>query len=188
MLFLTLLLSVCEALKISEIQGNQWLSPYNGRTVHAVQGIVTGIDPKYGFYMQDPNPDNDPATSEAIFVYYPHSKDINAGDHVNIAIAQVKEFKGRPDSNSLTELIPKGAITKIGFHSDVLSVIEPKELGGPRMPNVVLYDRDIFPLVRKEVDVDAMNEKLDLSRGLDYFESFEHMLVKIHNPMIVSKV
>ena len=57
-----------EGEKISEIQGAGHLSPLKNRPVYNVHGIVTAIRGD-GFYMQDPDPDDDIATSEGIFVY-----------------------------------------------------------------------------------------------------------------------
>ncbi len=53
--------------RISAIQGAAHRSPLEGRTV-TTQGIVTALATN-GFYLQDPNPDNNLATSEGIFVF-----------------------------------------------------------------------------------------------------------------------
>jgi uncharacterized protein len=55
-------------LRIHDIQGRQHLSPYRDRAVAAVPGIVTARRSN-GFFMQDPQPDADPRTSEGIFVF-----------------------------------------------------------------------------------------------------------------------
>ena len=44
------------------------MSPYNGKKVNNVEGVVTALD-KNGFYIEDNQPDNDPATSEGMYVY-----------------------------------------------------------------------------------------------------------------------
>ncbi len=54
--------------RIRDIQGAAHLSPLNGQSVSAVPGIVTGVRSN-GFYLQDPNPDANVATSEGIFVF-----------------------------------------------------------------------------------------------------------------------
>ena len=53
---------------IHEIQGAGHLSPLSGQAVANVPGIVTARRSN-GFYMQDPAPDADDATSEGIFVF-----------------------------------------------------------------------------------------------------------------------
>ncbi|MEP6704700.1 MAG: choice-of-anchor D domain-containing protein, partial [Acidobacteriota bacterium] len=53
---------------IHEIQGAAHISPLVGQQVVGVAGIVTS-KASNGFFMQDPAPDADPATSEGIFVF-----------------------------------------------------------------------------------------------------------------------
>jgi uncharacterized protein len=54
--------------RIREIQGAAHLSPLNNVAVSDVPGVVIARASN-GFYMQDPAPDADPATSEGIFVF-----------------------------------------------------------------------------------------------------------------------
>lgn len=61
-----------ESVRIHDIQGDTRISPYAGQQVTDVAGIVTGIrtyGSSRGFWIQDPTPDADPATSEGVFVY-----------------------------------------------------------------------------------------------------------------------
>lgn len=61
-----------ESVRIHDIQGSTRMSPYAGQQVTDVAGIVTGIrtyGSSRGFWIQDPNPDADPATSEGVFVF-----------------------------------------------------------------------------------------------------------------------
>jgi uncharacterized protein len=57
-----------EGLRIHDIQGRQHLSPYRGSFALAVPGVVTARRFN-GFYFQDPQPDDDPRTSEGLFVF-----------------------------------------------------------------------------------------------------------------------
>ncbi|CAM5676914.1 Endonuclease/exonuclease/phosphatase OS=Streptomyces tendae OX=1932 GN=GUR47_13025 PE=4 SV=1 [Streptomyces tendae] len=60
------------SVRIHDIQGSTRLSPYAGRQVTDVAGIVTGVrgyGSSKGFWIQDPRPDADPATSEGVFVF-----------------------------------------------------------------------------------------------------------------------
>ena len=60
-------------IRIRDIQGTGLQSPLEGRVLRDggfVVGIVTGFATNAnGFYLQDPDPDNDPRTSEGIFVF-----------------------------------------------------------------------------------------------------------------------
>ncbi|MFE7595513.1 lamin tail domain-containing protein, partial [Kitasatospora sp. NPDC057512] len=49
--------------RIHDIQGAARTSPLAGSAVSAVPGVVTAVGPS-GFWYQDPQPDNDPGTSE----------------------------------------------------------------------------------------------------------------------------
>src|SRR5919108_1465593 len=71
------------ATTIHEVQGAAHRSPLVGTNVTGVEGIVTakrtGVSPR-GFYMQDPAPDGNSATSEGIFVFTSTAPTVNVGD------------------------------------------------------------------------------------------------------------
>lgn len=96
---------------VSRIQGTGDHSSFAGQTV-SVEGIIT-MDARQrggfrGFYLQqaDGETDNDPQTSEALFVYT-HRTDGQHGDRVHVS-GRVKEFHG------LTELTDITSITRCG--------------------------------------------------------------------------
>ena len=60
--------TVSPTLRIHEIQGSSHLSPYAGQRTSFVPGVVTAVR-NNGFWMQDPSPDANAATSEGIFVF-----------------------------------------------------------------------------------------------------------------------
>src|SRR5262249_21769733 len=66
------------ALRIHDLQGAGQLSPYNGQTVSGIPGVVTALGAR-GFYMQDPEPDADEATSEGIFVFTSVAPTVSVG-------------------------------------------------------------------------------------------------------------
>ncbi|WP_327391922.1 MULTISPECIES: endonuclease/exonuclease/phosphatase family protein [unclassified Streptomyces] len=81
--------------RIHDIQGATRLSPYAGREVAGVPGIVTGVrdfGSARGFWLQDADPDDDPATSEGIFVYTgKKSPGVAVGDKLTVS-GEVSEF------------------------------------------------------------------------------------------------
>src|ERR671934_2298728 len=86
---------------IHDIQGASHISPKNGQNVSNVNGIVTAKRTN-GFYMQDPSPDADPATSEGIFVFTSSApSSVNVGDAVTVN-GHVSEF--RPGGSSSANL------------------------------------------------------------------------------------
>ncbi|WP_239094863.1 ExeM/NucH family extracellular endonuclease [Planotetraspora silvatica] len=94
--------------QIADVQGAGDASPLTGQAVR-VEGVVTadfqGTNQLSGFYVQDPTPDADPATSDAVFVFTPRPAAI--GDKVRVT-GTVAEFNG------LTELSPVSAVDVCG--------------------------------------------------------------------------
>jgi predicted extracellular nuclease len=94
--------------EIAEVQGSGDATPLAGQTVR-VEGVVTGdfqrADQLSGFFMQDPTPDADPATSDGLFVF--SGKDVKVGDKVLVS-GKAVEFNG------LTELSPVSAVDVCG--------------------------------------------------------------------------
>jgi len=86
---------------IHTIQGASHLSPLNG-LYETTQGIVIALRSN-GFYMQDPEPDADEATSEGIFVFTRSAPAVLAGDLVEV-VGTVTEFRpgGAGGLNNLT--------------------------------------------------------------------------------------
>ena len=108
----TLLASVCfgavlavtaqREMAISAIQGNSNMSPVAGERV-STQGIVTGLH-RTGFFIQTPDEkaDNDPLTSEGIFVFTRTEppKEAAIGNLVSIT-GMVEEYRPRNETNTL---------------------------------------------------------------------------------------
>src|SRR5262249_45693353 len=97
-----------KTLHIHDIQGPGHVSPLAGHDVNDVPGIVTAVA-KSGFFMQDPTPDKDVATSEGIFVFTKDKPTVSAGDSVTVS-GTVQEFrpgKNDPNTLSVTEIAGK---------------------------------------------------------------------------------
>src|SRR5829696_5161778 len=78
-------------LRIGDIQGAAHRSPREDKTVEAVPGVVTAVRSN-GFWMQDAEPDGDPATSEGIFVFTGSAPTVAAGAAVTVS-GLVAEFR-----------------------------------------------------------------------------------------------
>lgn len=153
---------------IPEIQGISHTSPYVGKEVSNVEGVVTAVyNSKYnkGFFYQSLTPDNDPRTSEGIWVEGDTS--VSVGDILNIS-GTVKEIQfSAKDEKQLT-------ITSIKLSSKRLLAknkdIKPFEINGKDIPKNVS---------------NFISETLDIkNNAMDYYESLEGMLVKVNNPLI----
>lgn len=115
------------ATAISQVQGEKSSSPLAGETV-TVEGVIT-MDARHGggfqgFYLQQPDreTDDNPQTSEALFVYTNRATG-NRGERVRVS-GRVKEFHG------LTELTDISAIETCG--KGVLPEPAPVTLPWPR--------------------------------------------------------
>jgi len=72
---------------IAALQGAAHRSPFEGRWVFDVEGVVTAIVDRRelrGFWMESENPDADPATSEGILVEWEGAKTLAAGQRVSV--------------------------------------------------------------------------------------------------------
>jgi hypothetical protein len=88
---------------IPQIQGSGAVSPYNGSTVQT-SGVVTAVVSS-GFFIQDPQGDGDPNTSDGIFVFTSSKPTLAAGDSVNVT-GVIAEYPApvNPGDPSATEI------------------------------------------------------------------------------------
>jgi predicted extracellular nuclease len=93
---------------IHDIQGNGDASPLAGQVV-TTTGIVTllrtgsnaGAGTANGYFLQSPNADADPNTSEGIFVFTSTAPTVAVGDEVNVT-GTVQEFNGLTELTTIT--------------------------------------------------------------------------------------
>ncbi len=161
---------------IHTIQGAGHISPLNGQVVTNVLGIITAKRSN-GFYLQDPMPDGDPATSEGIFVFTASSPTVNIGDSILIT-GTVSEFRSSSSTNlTVTELI--GPLT-IRVLSSGNALPAPVVIGvGGRIPPQMVIEDDATG------DVETSGVFDPDSDGIDFWESLEGMLVQINNAVVV---
>jgi predicted extracellular nuclease len=105
----TVNVSVGGSLTIPQIQGAAPKSSY-ANTVQTTQGVVTAKVGS-GYFLQDPNGDNNDATSDAIFVFGSNAG-VNVGDLVRVT-GTVTEFTPTGATRSYTELTNATA-TRVG--------------------------------------------------------------------------
>ncbi|WP_295762096.1 ExeM/NucH family extracellular endonuclease [Undibacterium sp.] len=92
---------------IPQIQGSAASSPYVGST-QTTEGVVTLRMPN-GFYMQDPQGDGDPTTSDGIFVFTSTAPAVAVGDKLRVT-AKVQEFVAGDAKRTITQLTAPSAI------------------------------------------------------------------------------
>jgi predicted extracellular nuclease len=152
--------------KIDEIQGAGQFSPKKDQSVSGVQGIVTAAKSTgsaRGFFMQDPQPDADPKTSEGIFVFTGGTTPaVHVGDAVTVA-GTVREFVS-PSSGDLPETELVSPTTTV------------RSSGNPLPAPVVIGQGGLQPPTASVTD------------GIAFDESLEGMLVQLNDARTVSRV
>ncbi|HEX2499655.1 MAG TPA: lamin tail domain-containing protein [Actinomycetes bacterium] len=156
---------------INEIQGAAHRSPLDGLAVADVHGIVTAKR-NNGFWMQDPAPDADQATSDGLFVFTSSTPTVNVGDDV-LVDGTVAEFRPGNDPVNLatTELTaPQVTVQATGVTLPV-TLVGP---GGRTAPTTVIED---------DATGDVENSGVfDLATdGIDFYESLEGMHLELQD-------
>ncbi|AFY73355.1 putative extracellular nuclease [Synechococcus sp. PCC 7502] len=161
---------------IHDIQGAAHISPLVGQNVTGVAGIVTALRSN-GFYFQDPNPDNNDATSEAIFVFTSSAPTVAIGDSI-LVNGKVSEFRPGNNANNLTTTeITSPSITKLS--------------SGNALPTATILGNGGRTIPTSVIENDATNVETSgifdpAQDGIDFYESLEGMRVQINNAVSVS--
>lgn len=182
MLLILLLLTSCDGsirperstggdISIHDIQGCSHVSPWDGKQVNGIEGVVTW-KLEDGFFMQEQYPDSEYCSSEGIFVFTNDYPSAIPGDLVTVD-GRVKEFTpgSFEDGNlSITE-IDADTVQVIGMNYELpLAVIIGSNGGIP--PDKIIDDD-------KMTIFDVAND------GLDFFESLEGMRVQVNEAVVV---
>jgi predicted extracellular nuclease len=158
---------------VHTVQGASQVSPLAGTRVANVRGIVTAVDTN-GFYLQDSEPDADPATSEGVFVFTSSAPTVAVGDAVRVD-ALVSEFiPGGSSSGNLPT-------TELSGSPTVAVLSRGNALPDPVVahPPTTTVEDDSAPDVRNGNTFDPDQD------GLDYWESLEAMRVQVNDPVAV---
>lgn len=164
--------------KIHDIQGDTRNSPFAGKAITGATGIVTGVrdyGSSRGFWVQDPNPDANPRTSEGIFVFTSSSPTVVVGDSVSVAgtVSQYYPGGATTGAQAVTE-ITKPTVTKVSS-------------GNPVPAPVVLNDKSVPDAFVPSAGGGSI-EDLPLrpaDYALDLYASLEGMNVQINDTRVV---
>jgi hypothetical protein len=165
------------SLAIHDIQGAAFISPYKGQIVRTT-GIVTALDSN-GYYLQDPNPDTNDATSEGIFVFTSSAPHAAVGDAVSVRATVAEFLPGGTASNlTVTELdSPTTTLVSSGNPLPPPAVIGTA--AGDRTPPPTLIDGEATGDANTQASFDPAHD------GLDFWESLEGMRVEIDDAVAV---
>jgi predicted extracellular nuclease len=167
-----------DTVRIHDIQGGTRLSPYAGEQVTDVTGIVTGIrtyGSSRGFWIQDPDPDADPATSEGVFVFTGSTpKGVAVGDAVTV-------------SGTVSEYVPGGTSSGNQSLTEITRpTVEVLSSGNP-VPAATTIDARSVPDAYTPSPNGSVNA-LPLrpaAYALDFYESLEGMNVTVADTRVV---
>ncbi|MFH9436871.1 endonuclease/exonuclease/phosphatase family protein [Streptomyces rochei] len=171
-----------DSVRVHDIQGSTRLSPYAGRQVTDVAGIVTGVrgyGSSRGFWIQDPRPDADPATSEGVFVFTGSTpKGVAVGDAVTVSGTVSEYVPGGTSSGnqSLTEITrPTFTVVSSGNEIPAATTISARSV-----------PRAYAPEGDAEADGSVNGLPLHPSEyALDFYESLEGMNVRVADARVV---
>ena len=168
------------AVSIHAIQGASHISPFENQAVSGVKGLVTALRTR-GFYMQEPAPDSDEATSEGIYVHLNTQPPVQAGDLVSVTGSVVEETPFSLSSGSLSVTWISTTIAGVQVLTAGLELPAPVLIGqGGRIPPDQIIDDD------SAGDVNYSGVFDPASDGIDFYESLEGMRVRVVDPVAVS--
>ncbi|MGW2616509.1 endonuclease/exonuclease/phosphatase family protein [Streptomyces sp. NPDC001500] len=171
-----------DTVAIHDIQGTTRISPYAGKAVTGVAGIVTGVrtyGSSKGFWMQDPNPDADPATSEGVLVFTGSAPKVAVGDSVTV-------------TGTVSEYVPGGAASGNQSVTEITKPTVTVLSGGNAVPAATVVNAKSVPAAYTPAgDAAAAGSVngLTLQPGtyaLDYYESLEGMNVQVADARVVT--
>ncbi|MEU6258172.1 endonuclease/exonuclease/phosphatase family protein [Streptomyces sp. NPDC047043] len=171
-----------DTVRIHDIQGTTRISPYACQKVTDVAGIVTGVrtyGSSRGFWIQDPTPDDNPATSEGVFVFTSSTPKVAVGDSVTV-------------TGTVSEYVPGGASTGNQSLTEITKPTITTVSTGNAVPAATVIDAKSVPSEYTPAgDAAASNSINGLTLqpskyALDYYESLEGMNVQVADTRVVT--
>ena len=166
--------------QIAQVQGAAHISPLNGQRVK-VEGVVTARRTAggRGYWIQDPTPDSDLATSDGVFVFLNQAPAAQIGDNVRV-IGTVGEFRAGndPDNLTITQVNSSNANATILSSGNALPAPTVLGLGG-RMAPTENIDDDGAGNVETGGVFDPAGD------AIDFYESLEGMILRVNEGSVV---
>ncbi|MBA2295999.1 MAG: Ig-like domain-containing protein [Actinobacteria bacterium] len=167
--------TVAPSYRIFEIQGASHTSPYAGRRVSAVPGVITAVRTN-SFYMQDATGDGNLATSDAILVFRTAGLPVSVGDAVLVS-GLITEFRpgGAASANLTTTEIDFPTVVAGGPGAKITATVVGQ---GGRMPPTTVIEDDAAG------DVETSGVFDPVTDGIDFYESMEAMLLQVNDAVV----
>jgi hypothetical protein len=176
------------ALSIAEINGDKFLSPYNGKTVANVSGVVTAKGPD-GLWMRSMTPDGNERTSESVYVFgRAFGANLSVGDAVAIG-GKVTEDRSNKDYVYLTEISNPVLERKVSSGNKVKPLVIGKDTSEPPTEQFSSLDGgDVFAVPNNVSLISVANPVLEPRKfGMDFWKSLSGELVTVRKPTAISK-
>lgn len=169
-----------EPTEVHEIQGAGHTSPLVGQDVFEVEGIVTAVRP-LSFYMTDPTPDTDDATSDGILVFAAAAPAVAVGDRV-LVNGRVTEFRpgGTSSANLTTTQLANPGLSVQVLESGIPLPVTTVGTGGRVPPNVVIDDDSVGGSVENAGGTFDPGQD-----GIDFWESLEGQFLRVNDAIAV---
>ncbi|MGW6569353.1 endonuclease/exonuclease/phosphatase family protein [Streptomyces sp. NPDC054975] len=168
------------AVRIHDIQGTTRVSPLVGTQVTGVTGIVTGVRTygSRGFWIQDPQADDNPATSEGLFVFTSSVPKVAVGDAVSVN-GLVGEYVpgGLNSGNQSMTQISKPTVTVVSSGNPLPA---PVTISASSVPSAYAPEGD--PAAAGSIN--GLTLRPD-TYALDYYESLEGTNVRVGTSRVV---
>ncbi|MEU6662732.1 endonuclease/exonuclease/phosphatase family protein [Streptomyces sp. NPDC046821] len=171
-----------DAVHIHDIQGTTRTSPLAGKPVTDVAGVVTGVrnyGSTKGFWFEDTAPDDDPATSEGVFVFTSSAPTVAVGDAVRV-------------SGTVSEYVPGGASSGNQSLTEITKPVVTVDSSGNALPPATVIDAASVPAAYAPPGDPAANGSVNAlplrpsQYALDFYESLEGMNVRIGSSRVVT--
>jgi predicted extracellular nuclease len=171
-----------DTVRIHDIQGATRVSAYAGQKVTDVPGIVTGVrtyGSSRGFWIQDPTPDDNPATSEGVFVFTSSTPKVAVGDSVTV-------------SGTVSEYVPGGASSGNQSVTEIAKPTVTVVSSGNAVPAATVIDAQSVPDEYTPAGDTAASGSINglslepSKYALDYYESLEGMNVQVADTRVVT--
>ena len=171
-----------DMLAVSQVQGAGHRSPYDGKEVRCVMGIVTAVDGG-GFYMQSETPDDDPSTSEGIYIDLLAFAMVKVGDKVLVSSGEIREYNpaGLGENSLSRTSLRTQAVEVVSRGNDLPAPVLIGE-GGRAIPDRII-ENDVNGYVGRNSALFDPNED-----GMDFYESLESMRVQVNDAIAVSSI
>lgn len=189
-----LLAAGASAETIEQINGDRFLSPFNGKNVTGLQGVITAKGPS-GIWLQSPANETSSiktgsVPSSGIYVFstaLAKNTSIAAGD-VIVLNGRVSEYRSSAAYLYLTEIVSPTITAILGHGQTVAPVVIGETVSPPTQQYSGLDNGDIFSVPNNQSLISVKNPLLDPeSYGLDFWESLSGTLVTIKSPRAVGR-